>query len=683
MQPKEIRIVLSTDGKWTTARKLATELGVTPSRLANWRTRYEDFPKTVKSESGVILYDAEAVALWKENQFPERDGGSAYGKALDSIRKFSEILRDSLDIEEFAPVALGLLCLVKLGLNPEKFFNKSTDEIELGDPIREVLESVFQRSRVSEVSIQRLNDFLKEIESSEVLSLLGLLDTTTPKLRGRWGYPTSPDSLNKLISKLITSKKSQIFDPAVGEGRTLFEAVKETEGRAFGQDVNEKMIQIAKMRAFLLGVTAELEVRNSFDRPLLDSPYQVIVADPPMGMKYPTDAPAFSGPFGTSRLVADWAWIQIVAMNLAERGEGYINVTSGALFHRFSTDIRREMIRRGCIEAVISLPPLSSSSRVSTSLICLRAPDVRVGESVLMLDASDVPSRDTVEFDSMIPKLVQIVKDFRKNPESVLAHENATVVSVLDLLEGDCSLAPAQRIAKSRKSRRTDVGQLAPLLNSVDSAVKRIREFKLGEFDGSKMSVSHKPLRDLRLNEVATLIQGVRTEAEVIRRDQADQKLPKGSQSVLTVRALRKPGPLLSGDFIEFHESSKAITEPGDIVIARMGDSLAKVDAVGGNLVLAPLGIIRVTPALDPYIVAASLNSNHVRKMAMSSSGVGRIDLDAVEIPAISGKDAQNLRAAIRSLENLESDIETLKESLIFCKDQMGDFLATADEVIL
>lgn len=683
MQPKKIRIALSTDGKWTTASKLAIELEVSPSRIANWRSRYSDFPKTLKSESGVTLYDREAVMLWKENQFPKSEGSSVYEKALDSLRNFSEILRESQDIEEFAPVALALLCLRKLGLNPQVLLNKNFDIKDHEDPILGVLATVLKQSRVNETSMQHLWNFLTEIDPSEVLSLLGLLDVTTPKLRGRWGYPTSPDSLNTLISKLITSKTPKIYDPAVGEGRTLFAAVQETKGFAVGQDVNEKLIQIAKMRAHLLQISAELLVRNTIDKPVSEFRYQVIVADPPMGMKYPSESQAFTGSFGTSRLVADWAWIQIVAMNLAKEGEGYINVTSGALFHRVSTNVRREMIRRGCIEAVISLPPLSSSSRVSSSLICVRAPDVRIGEGVLMLDASDVFSRDTTEFDSMIPEIVQIVKNFRENPASVSEYENATVVPILDLLEGDCSLAPAQRIAKSRKSQRTKVGELAPLLTAIDSAVQRIGEFSLGEFDGSQITISHKQLRDLRLSERATLIQGVRTEAEVIRQENENQKPPKGSQSVLTVKALRKPGPLRSVEFIESNVPSKAITEPGDIVITRMGDSLAKVDAIGGNLVLAPLGIIRVVPTLDPYIVAASLNSNHVRKMAMSSSGVGRIDLDAVEMPDISVESADKLRTYIQVIENLESHIESLRESLNLCKEQMGDFLATADEVIL
>jgi hypothetical protein len=114
-----------------------------------------------------------------------------------------------------------------------------------------------------------------------------------------------------------------------------------------------------------------------------------------------------------------------------------------------------------------------------------------------------------------------------------------------------------------------------------------------------------------------------------------------------------------------------------------MGDSLAKVDAKGGNLVLAPLSIIRLDPTFDPYIVAAALNSSHVRKMTMSNSGIGRIDLDAVEIPQVSLEDARILRSAIQQMEELEGSIADLGEMLTRARNQAGDFLATADEVVL
>lgn len=674
--------MLLNSGKWMSGSELASELGVSSARIGNWRTRYEDFPSTIKDEKGLILYDREEVLAWKQKKFPEE--GSIYDRSLETLRKFSEAIRSSHDVEAFAPLALALLSLVKMGLNPDQIITPNVKQNKKIRPVDEVVCDLLDAPNLDQATKDSLWDLLKDTEPSEVNTLLGLLDSAVPRMRGRWGYPTSPDPLNDLIARLIVHRDTEVFDPAVGEGRTLLRAAGEMQGNAIGQDVNRRMAQMAIMRAFLLDVKADIRIGDSLSDSLSDKRYQVVVADPPMGVKYSGDSPIFSGLFGSSRMVADWAWIQIVAMNLEKDGEGYVNVISGALFHRLSTDVRREMIRRGCIEAVIALPPLSSSARVSSALLCLRAPDVKVGEGVFMIDASDVSSRESGEFVSKIPHIVQLVQNFRNNPNSVHNEDNATVVAILDLLEGDCSLVPAQHIARARKAMGATVGQLLPLLSVVTEAAQKVSRFNLDSIQRGNFVVSHTPLRELRLADVAVVIQGVRTEVDINKVDAHDQAPPSGSQSVLTVKALRKPGPLLSVDFITHQQqSSRAITEPGDIVIARMGDSLAKVDAKGGNLVLAPLSIIRLDPAFDPYIVAAALNSNHVRKMTMSSSGVGRIDLDAVEIPQVSLANAHILRSVIQQMEALEGSIEDLRESLTLCRNEAGDFLATATEVVL
>ena len=107
-------------------------------------------------------------------------------------------------------------------------------------------------------------------------------------------------------------------------------------------------------------------------------------------------------------------------MNLANEGEGYVNIISGALFNRVSIEVRRELIRRGCIEAVIALPPLATAARVSTALICLRAPDTKIGQNVLMIDASDVLSRDDKEFKDARAKISALRQRFSVPKETPL-----------------------------------------------------------------------------------------------------------------------------------------------------------------------------------------------------------------------------------------------------------------------
>ncbi len=689
MSPKKQKVLnekgtensLINKNEWLSGSEMAAELGVSASRLGNWRSRYADFPPTTKSESGLTLYKREEMHAWKIKRFP--DDSSVYESRLDTVWKFSDAIRSSQDVEALAPLALAMLCLAKIGISPVQFRESENILDSSQRHVEEVLRDLLMGEKFDQGRQDLLWDILEDAQGTEINKLLEVLDTISQK-RGYWSQPTSPDPLNDLIAKLIHHRQTDVFDPVSGEGRTLIRAAEVVQGTAVGQDINERVSKIAIMRAFLMDIKADIHVVDTLKIPQTSKCYKVVVADPPMGMKYPADGPTFVGPFGSSRMVADWAWVQIVAMNLTKDGEGYVNVISGALFHRMSIEVRREMIRRGCIEAVIALPPLSSSARVSSALLCLRAADSLVGEDVLMIDASDLISRESDEFNSKIPQIVKLVESFRNDRNSINNEVHATVVSVLDLLQGDCSLAPTQHIAKARKSKGEIVGQLSPLLEEVGEAIQKISRFKSSPFQSGSFPISHTVLRELRLSDKAIVIQGVRTEDALIKIESNDQIPPVGSQSVLTVKALRIPGPLISRDYIfRERETTRAVTQPGDIVIARMGDSLAKVDAKGGNLVLSPLSIIRLDLSFDPYVVASALNSGHVRKMTMSSSGVGRIDLDAVEIPQTSLENALILRSVIKELEELEGNIEELRSKLIRFRDEAGDFLATATQVTL
>jgi hypothetical protein len=679
MQPKDNDT--ANTQTWVSGSELADELSVSPARLGNWRTRYDNFPKTKKSASGVTLYHREKVKAWKKTQF---DMESIYERRLDVPLQLLEIARGSADPESIIALTFALLCLRKMKMEPSQLSDQYLKQKKNIQPVDEVVHAMIKgrQSKLDEKVIDLLWNLVSGSDELDVTLILSQLDSTISKLRGRTGYLNTPDPLNDLISRLVTNRNTEIFDPASGEGRTLFQVATEKGGSVIGQDTNPQIIQIAIMRAYLLGIKSEFRNIDSLANPFTGTLFKVVVADPPMGMKLTSDVPSFVGPFGPIRFHAEWAWIQTAVMNLADDGEGYINVVAGALFNHAAINVRREMIRRGCIEAVIALPPLSSAARVPTALICLRAPGTKVGRNVLLIDASDVLTRDDKEFREKIPQIVQSVQKFRKNANLFESDEYSTVVSTLDLLEGDCSLVPSRHIAKARKASGRTVGEFLPLLTDVADAFQKIPNFNLDSIRSGRFEILHTSFRELRMRDVATLISGIRTEFEINRIDPKFEKFPEDVQRLITIQQLRKPGRLLATEYFASQKIlSRAITQPGDIVIARVGESLAKVDSEGGNLVISPLSIIRLNSDFDPVIVAAALNGNFVRKKTLGASGIGRIDLDSVEIPQMSLADAQILRSAFERMEELEGSVEALKESLIAWRGQAGDLLATSDEV--
>jgi type I restriction-modification system DNA methylase subunit len=660
--------------EWVLGVALAKELNVKPPVLGNWRNRYPDFPPTKKSGSGLFLYNRAEVLRWFKSHEQESPTTSL------QIWNLVNSMRGSLDEGEFLLTGLAMLSMIKLGKKPPTDNCKDRQLAKTLGETGKVLLNVFDLWEYRDVDLDSVWNKLDGVQVEDIPLWLQTFDNL-PK--GRFSQDTTADPINELIVNLVEHVETTVFDPTVGQGRTLLRVAKEIHGRAEGQELNPRSREICILRAFLLDVPVKIELGDSLtDDGFSSEHYEVVVADPPMGLKLSDRARAMPWPLGQPRTLGDWAWAQHIVLHLAKNGEGYLNLSSGALVHGQSSEIRREMIRRGCIEAVISLPPLATSARIPLALLCLRAPDIKTGVGVLMIDASDISSRGVKEFASNIPNIVNKVKAFRANPDSVIADEQSMVVPVLDLLEGECSLVPARYIARARKSEAPYTGELRPLLESLRSSANNVA-LHLSDASLEGFKLTHVPLKTLRLKEMADIISGVRIDAEIRPFEKGKKPTTPGAQAVLTVRILRKPGPLLSTEYIEEEQlHTRAVTQPGDIVITRIGESQAKVDAKGGNLVLAPLSILRLESKFDPYVVAAALNGDHVRKLT-TGAGIGRVDLDMLEIPQITIEQAHGLRETLLQIEQLEADVEEVRQQLVKWHKVGGDYLATASEVNL
>jgi type I restriction-modification system DNA methylase subunit len=658
---------------WILGVDLAKELNVKPPVLGNWRNRYSDFPPTMKSESGQFLYNREEVLLWSKSRDRE-------SKTETQIWNLVNSMRGSLDEGEYLLTGLAMLTMIKLGKKSPSDNCKNRQLAKTLGETGKALLSAFDLWDYRELNVNAIWNKFDGVNVEDIPLWLQVFDNL-PK--GKVSEDTTAESINELIAKLVEHVGSTVFDPAVGQGRTLLGVAKGIQGNAVGQEINQRARELCLLRAFLLGVPANIRLGDSLTEDAFSAEqYEVIVCDPPMNYKLSDSARAKSWPFGQPRTPGDWAWAQLIVMHLTEMGEGYLSLSSGALFHRSASEIRRELIRRGCIEVVISLPPLATSARIPIALICLRAPDIKPGADVLLIDASNIEGRRVEEFLSNIPDVVGKVQAFRKNPAGFVSDDRSVIVSVLDLLEGDCSLVPSQYIARSRKSEAPFSGELRPLLLSLQASTQnialRVSEIPVVEFELNRVS-----LKTLRLKNMAQIIAGVRIASEIQTFEIGGKRTSPGIQPVLTVKILRAGGPLISNEFIEDEQiQPRAVTQPGDIVITRIGEWQAKVDAVGGNLILAPLSILRLDSKFDPYVVAAALNSDHVRKFKMGSV-IGHINLDLIEIPQISIEQAQVLRKTFMQIEQLEANVAVVLQRLAEWHKTSGEYLATASEVNL
>ncbi|GAA5000331.1 N-6 DNA methylase [Actinopolymorpha pittospori] len=189
-----------------------------------------------------------------------------------------------------------------------------------------------------------------------------------------------------------------LYDPACGIGPALLESV--TLGarpeRVIGHDINERALHIAEQRAELHGIDIELtktDILSADVDPTLRA--DVVILEPAFGLRLDASARLTDArfQFGTPpRSSADTAWLQHVVAHLAETGRGYVLSPSGTLLRGGEErSIRTELVRRGCVEAVVGLSgKLLPHTSIPLALWVLRRPvSAPATEQVLFIDASE------------------------------------------------------------------------------------------------------------------------------------------------------------------------------------------------------------------------------------------------------------------------------------------------------
>lgn len=224
----------------------------------------------------------------------------------------------------------------------------------------------------------------------------------------------TPRAVVRLLVKLLDPRpKETIYDPACGSGGMLVETIDEVREhggdvrtlRLFGQEVNLTTSAIARMNLYLHDIEEFQIVRGDTlrDPRHLDhsgelTKFDVVIANPPFilpnwGAEQWANDPwqrAFCGVPPQSN--ADLAWVQHMVASMSP-GSGRVGVVMphGALFREeVELEIRRCLLQRDVVTAVIGLPPnIFYNTTMEASILLLNAnkPSHRVGK-VRIVDAS-------------------------------------------------------------------------------------------------------------------------------------------------------------------------------------------------------------------------------------------------------------------------------------------------------
>ena len=221
----------------------------------------------------------------------------------------------------------------------------------------------------------------------------------------------TPAEVSRIMARVVgigpdTRQDETIYDPTCGSGSLLLKAADEAPHgiTVYGQEMDNATWALARMNMILHGhPTAELWRGNTLAAPYFKNQdhslktFDFAVANPPFsdkawssGLDSVNDEyrrfqygipPARNG---------DYAFLLHLIASLKSRGKGAIIMPHGVLFRgNREADIRKNLVRRGLVKGVISLPPnLFYGTGIPACILVIDKENAITRTGIFMIDAS-------------------------------------------------------------------------------------------------------------------------------------------------------------------------------------------------------------------------------------------------------------------------------------------------------
>jgi type I restriction enzyme M protein len=202
---------------------------------------------------------------------------------------------------------------------------------------------------------------------------------------------STPANIAHFVTELANPQPGdRIYDPCFGSANFIIAAWQHAQNSSVKQrrpgallevagiEINTSTFLIGLVRMLLAGVeNPRLELGDSRERDLLSSPSQqgfdVIIANPPIGAKIRHEPQRYQH-FPIPTKDSTCLFVQHVLSQLKPNGRAVIVVPEGFLFRGGAErELRRHLLERGFVEAVIALPPgiLAPFTGIKLSLLVL------------------------------------------------------------------------------------------------------------------------------------------------------------------------------------------------------------------------------------------------------------------------------------------------------------------------
>ena len=187
----------------------------------------------------------------------------------------------------------------------------------------------------------------------------------------------SVEIISELLRQLSSESDGRVFDPAAGEGGFLYALRGDHGAKLRGVEISFRAWRTVWQRFLVHDVQADLFPSDSFVSHQ-DERADVVVLDPPYNQQATRTQLDYMNqrwPNIPARKVANTAWLYRAFDALAPDGTAYVLLPTATLFRRDEASTRVDLVRRGALEAIITLPAGSAAAtRIPVALWILKTP---------------------------------------------------------------------------------------------------------------------------------------------------------------------------------------------------------------------------------------------------------------------------------------------------------------------
>ncbi|GAB3190819.1 N-6 DNA methylase [Nesterenkonia suensis] len=621
------------------ASDIAEIAGVSRAAVSNWRRRRDDFPRPAGGSDTKPLFDQAEVLTWLRGHGYE----PAEGQGIRDFISALFALENSLSTYELIQLGLRLLVAQADG---------SDEEVNLDDGL-DLTTAREAAAALSPTEAREAADALL-IRAGKSLGHAGAdfasVGSPVTSLLGHLAVSNSPDS---------------IYDPTCGIGSTLLDASAHADGspRLIGHDINIGVAEVARLRGKIAGLPLEVAKRNVLsNEPPQDVSADAVVSEPPFGLvndyadAFVTDARyRFGAP---PRHSLDMAWLQVAIASLNQGGRGYVVLPASTTERSAERRIRNELVRHGCVEAVVALPPrLSSLTSIELVLWVLRPPsDTPDEDQPITLVNSTTSTRPAED-------ICTILRGRGADTESQFVAIPAT-----QLLAADSDMSPAHWITAEQPDAEATTRSIRSAMAAASTALTELQNLDVPTTPQAAPGTRTASMGELMSSGLVTVHPGrwtaSREQSQVPGHVLRTRHVVDGRLPATTVETPHTPGNI--------------ITEPGDVALTTTMRLSAMVDEAGGHEPDRHVVIVRSLnhASLPPRVLAASLQGEWNARF-QSGGAMKRLSPRAVkllEIPLMPRAQATEFAEVLEQLDR----IATLGDGLLASARRLQTLLATA-----